>query len=153
MLRDGFAYEMLIAHEHQHNETMLQLLQMVDGYEPPLERPDPAADRRPAAPRWSASTVVLTRSAPPAPASPTTTSGLAIAVELGPFRIDRRPVSNGDFAEFVAETGAEPPLYWERDGEGDWVDTTFGRRTELDREAARGPRRPWPGERLRGWAG
>ena len=25
---------MLLAHEQQHNETMLQLLQMVDGYEP-----------------------------------------------------------------------------------------------------------------------
>ena len=34
LLRDGFVYEMLLAHEHQHNETMLQLLQMVDGYEP-----------------------------------------------------------------------------------------------------------------------
>ena len=34
LLRDGFIYEMLLAHEHQHNETMLQLLQMVDGYAP-----------------------------------------------------------------------------------------------------------------------
>ena len=34
MLAGGFIYEMLIAHEHQHNETMLQLLQMIDGYEP-----------------------------------------------------------------------------------------------------------------------
>ena len=32
LLREGFVYEMLLAHEHQHNETMLQLLQMVDGY-------------------------------------------------------------------------------------------------------------------------
>ncbi len=34
LLRDGFIYEMLLAHEQQHNETMLQLLQMVDGYRP-----------------------------------------------------------------------------------------------------------------------
>src|SRR5664279_1812521 len=33
--RDGFVYEMLLAHEYQHNETMLQLLQLVDGYELP----------------------------------------------------------------------------------------------------------------------
>ncbi len=32
LLREGFVYEMLLAHEQQHNETMLQLLQMVDGY-------------------------------------------------------------------------------------------------------------------------
>ena len=47
LLRDGFAYEMLIAHEHQHNETMLQLLQMVERYEPverwPLPASNPAA--------------------------------------------------------------------------------------------------------------
>lgn len=36
LLRDGFVYEMLIAHEQQHNETMLQLLMMVDGYELPM---------------------------------------------------------------------------------------------------------------------
>ena len=28
---------MLLAHELQHNETMLQLLQLVDGYELPAE--------------------------------------------------------------------------------------------------------------------
>ena len=41
MLRDGFIYEMLIAHEHQHNETMLQALQMIDGYAPPIVDPGP----------------------------------------------------------------------------------------------------------------
>ena len=35
---------MLLAHEHQHNETMLQLLQMVDGYEPAERDPRPAAE-------------------------------------------------------------------------------------------------------------
>ena len=34
LLADGFVYEMLLAHEHQHNETMLQLLQMIESYEP-----------------------------------------------------------------------------------------------------------------------
>ena len=42
--RDGFVYEMLLAHEHQHNETMLQLLQMVESYEPVERRPGPAAE-------------------------------------------------------------------------------------------------------------
>ena len=34
LLRHGFVYELILAHEQQHNETMLQLLQMIDGYEP-----------------------------------------------------------------------------------------------------------------------
>ena len=52
-------------------------------------------------------------------------------VELDAFEIDRTPVTNGAYAEFVAETGAEPPMYWERDGDG-WVTTTFGHRRALD---------------------
>src|SRR5439155_14690596 len=33
LLADAFVYELIIVHEHQHNETMLQLLQMVERYE------------------------------------------------------------------------------------------------------------------------
>ena len=29
-------------------------------------------------------------------------------------------------------TGAEPPLYWERDGEGGWVSAAMGRRAPID---------------------
>ena len=83
LLREGFVYEMLLAHEHQHNETMLQLLQMVDGYEP-LPGLDPrrsiagtSRGGRPGARRWSRSRAGSTRSARPRPASPTTTSARA----------------------------------------------------------------------------
>ena len=47
LLRDGFVYEMLLAHELQHNETMLQLLQLVDGYEPLVP-----VGTAPVEPRW-----------------------------------------------------------------------------------------------------
>ena len=130
-LRDGFVYEMLIAHEHQHNETMLQLLQMVDGYEPPL--PEPPA---PAAPGAGPESIAIAGGVHEVGAS---TRGFAYdnerprhRVELAAFRIDRLPATNEAFAAFVAETGAEPPLYWDREGEGGWVDTRFGRRAELD---------------------
>ncbi len=53
-------------------------------------------------------------------------------VELAAFEIDRTPVSNGAYIEFMEETGAEPPLYWERDGEG-WVETARGRRRPIER--------------------
>jgi iron(II)-dependent oxidoreductase len=52
-------------------------------------------------------------------------------VELDAFEIDRTPVTNGAFAEFLADTGSEPPMYWERDGDG-WVTTVFGRREPVD---------------------
>ena len=67
---------MLLAHELQHQETMLQLLQLVDGYEPVLPLGTaPVAAGAPADVRWS--TPAATRSAPPSAASPTTTSAAA----------------------------------------------------------------------------
>jgi gamma-glutamyl hercynylcysteine S-oxide synthase len=131
LLREGVVYEMLIAHELQHQETMLQLLQMVEGYE---------------------LTAGLVAAAEPIPDRPETihieggsyeigapARGFAYdnerprhAVELLPFEIDRTPVSNAAYIRFMEETGAEPPLYWERDGDGGWVRTAMGRRDPVD---------------------
>jgi iron(II)-dependent oxidoreductase len=52
-------------------------------------------------------------------------------VELAAFEIDRTPVSNGGYIEFMEGTGAEPPFYWEREGDY-WVDTARGRRAPID---------------------
>ena len=98
---------MLLAHEHQHNETMLQLLQMVDGYEPREPR-SLARGPLPTDPEMVAIEPASTRSALP--------RGFAYdnerprhAVELAAFEIDRAPVTNGAYIEFMEETGAEPP--------------------------------------------
>jgi iron(II)-dependent oxidoreductase len=130
LLREGFAYEMLLAHEHQHNETMLQLLQMVDGYEP--LRP---AGTAPVDAAGGPEMVAIDGGAHPAGAL---ARGFAYdnerprhEVELAPFEIDRTPVTNAAYARFVEATGAEPPLYWERDG-GGWVSIAMGRREPVD---------------------
>jgi gamma-glutamyl hercynylcysteine S-oxide synthase len=132
LLRDGFVYEMLIAHEQQHNETMLQLLQMVERYEPLERDPGPAAEPVGKGPEM----VLVEGGVVDVGAGP---KGFAYdnerprhEVTLAPFWIDRRPVTNGEFAAFVEETGAEPPLYWERDGEGGWTRTAMGRSDALD---------------------
>ncbi|MDE3025772.1 MAG: SUMF1/EgtB/PvdO family nonheme iron enzyme, partial [Acidobacteriota bacterium] len=54
-------------------------------------------------------------------------------VELPGFAIDRWPVSCGDYAAYVEATGAEPPQFWERDGDG-WLRLRFGRREPLPLE-------------------
>ena len=65
MLEGGFLYEMLLAHEHQHNETMLQLLQMVESYEPVEVATFSGRGARPgAATRWCGSRAASTRSGP-----------------------------------------------------------------------------------------
>ncbi len=132
LLAGGFVYELLIAHEHQHTETMLQLIQMVDGYEP-IEvveppAPDPAASDGPEMVLVEGGTVELG-------AGP---DGFAYdnerprhTVEIDSFLIDRTPVTNGAYAEFVSDTDAEPPMYWEADGDW-WVRTAMGRREPVD---------------------
>jgi gamma-glutamyl hercynylcysteine S-oxide synthase len=148
LLRDGFVYEMLIAHEQQHNETMLQLLQMVDGYEVPrgIGHLSPGQASGQLARRFEY---------PPVREMPNTPGTVRIGagsyeigasaqrfaydnerprhmVELEPFEIDRAPVSNAAYIEFMEVTGAEPPMYWERDGEEGWVLTTGGDRRPVD---------------------
>jgi iron(II)-dependent oxidoreductase len=128
LLREGFVYEMLLAHEHQHNETMLQLLQIVDDYEPlrpvgtaPVDSDGPAMLTVPAG--------TYEIGAPP--------HGFAYdnerprhEVELAAFEIDRTPVTNAAYLEFMEATGAEAPQYWEREG-GGWVDAAMGRRAPI----------------------
>ncbi|HKF83308.1 MAG TPA: SUMF1/EgtB/PvdO family nonheme iron enzyme [Solirubrobacterales bacterium] len=145
LLRDGFVYEMLLAHELQHNETMLQLLQLVEGYELPSEV---AAERRSVVPlsgqggqrnhgtRSDGEETVAIEAGEYGIGAPD--RGFAYdnerprhVVALGAFEIDRTPATNGAYVAYMEETGAEPPLYWQREGDR-WVDTARGRRDPID---------------------
>jgi len=132
LLADGFVYEMLLAHEYQHNETMLQLLQMVESYEPVEVDRGPAGEAVSDGPE-----MVLVEGGSHEIGAP----GVGFAydnerprrrVELQPFRIDRNPVTNADYITYLEETGSEPPMYWERDGEGGWVRAAMGLTQEVD---------------------
>ncbi len=134
--RHGFVWELVLQHEHQHGETMLQTLA--------LASPGVYAPRRrlATAPRPDTGGPEVV----PAPggefelgAGP---EGFAYdneqpkhPVYLPPFSIDRTPVTNGAYRDFVADggyrrrecwsgegwawlrhSGAEGPLYWTADG-------------------------------------
>ncbi|HEY7950750.1 MAG TPA: SUMF1/EgtB/PvdO family nonheme iron enzyme [Solirubrobacterales bacterium] len=147
LLREGFVYEMLIAHELQHNETMLQLLMMVDASGGPR-------DAGHLSPGQAPGQLARRFEYPPVREMPRVSGAIRVdggayeigaaargfaydnerprhAVELAPFEIDLAPVDNGSYLAFVEETGAEPPLYWEKDGES-WVRTAMGRREPVD---------------------
>jgi gamma-glutamyl hercynylcysteine S-oxide synthase len=144
LLREGFVYEMLLAHELQHNETMLQLLQLVDGYEPPAAV---QAERDSVVPLSGyggqrnhgtslESEMVGIEAGEHEIGAPA--RGFAYdnerprhTVALDVFEIDRTPITNGAYIAYMEETGAEPPLYWARDGDG-WVNTARGRREPID---------------------
>jgi iron(II)-dependent oxidoreductase len=132
LLRDGFVYELLLAHELQHNETMLQLLQMVDDYEPARPDAERPAAQVPAEPEAIAVEAgEYTIGAGPRGFAYDNERGRH-SVELTAFEIDRTPVANAAYLAFMEETGAEPPLYWQRDGEGGWLDTARGGRSAVD---------------------
>jgi iron(II)-dependent oxidoreductase len=131
LLREGFVYELLIAHEQQHNETMLQLLQHVDGYEPI----DPTLG---VLESFGAETKTIS-----IPAGSYEIGALEDGfaydnerprhrVELGAFEIDRTPATNATYLQFMEDTGAEAPMYWERVGAEGWALTTMGGRDPID---------------------
>ena len=133
LLREGFVYEMLAAHELQHQETMLQLLQMVDApYGPAAEDPGafvPArAGEGPGTIRVESGTYEI---GAPARGFAYDNERPRHAVELAAFEIDLTPVPNAAYIAYVAETGAEPPMYWERDGDG-WARTAMGVTVPVD---------------------
>jgi iron(II)-dependent oxidoreductase len=145
LLRDGFVFGLVVQHELQHQETMLQTLQLRTDAEYPL----PAAPAPEPAPSGPAEVLV--------PAGQFVLGAVeepwaydnelaAHELELPATWIDRTPVTNGAFLEFVADGGygreqlwspqgwawrtgedAEAPLYWERGADG-WERVRFGRR-------------------------
>jgi iron(II)-dependent oxidoreductase len=151
LLKDGYVYHMVLQHEYQHNETILQTLQLKKG--------EPYR-----APR-SIDTTTRETSSARSPLSPEdgmiSCNGGRVAigtddrsaaydnerpqhqVELQPFLIDRTPVTNGQYLEFmsddgydrqelwseagrrwISETRAVAPKYWFRDGNS-WFSRTM----------------------------
>jgi iron(II)-dependent oxidoreductase len=128
-------WEMVLQHEHQHDETMLQCIQLATR---PLYSLSPAPFK-PAVGSWQLAEVVI-------PAGPFLMGdpgeGFAYdnerprhEVEVDAYRIDRLPVTNGDYMAFVEDGGytraelwtdegwawrgsahAERPLFWTGDG-------------------------------------
>ena len=108
LLRDGFVYQMVLQHEYQHNETILQTLQLKQRRAVHAARAARARRRRaaPAGRRPGRDGAVprrrRSRSAPTIARRPTTTSGRRTRSSVAPFWIDVHPVTNQDFLVFIA---------------------------------------------------
>jgi iron(II)-dependent oxidoreductase len=122
LLCDGFAFGLVVQHEQQHVETMLQTIQLA-GWEHAGGGPQGLTGEAGDVLVEAGSFVMGTSDEPWAYDN----ERPAHEVETDAFRIDVEPVSNGDYAAFLAEGGwHEPPLTWERDGDA-WVRRRFGR--------------------------
>jgi iron(II)-dependent oxidoreductase len=106
--------ELILRHEHQHDETMLQTLQLAEAGVFAPERREREAGRAPAGTlRVDGGRHEIGAGA----------GGFAYdnerdrhEVELAGFEIDRSPVTNGAFAEFVADGGYANKRLWSEEG-------------------------------------
>jgi gamma-glutamyl hercynylcysteine S-oxide synthase len=150
---DGFVYGMVVQHEHQHDETLLATIQLMDDYaHPDADGAGPAAIDT-GAPPFAGEVLI--------PAG-TFTMGTDTApwaydnerpahdVTVGAFRIDTTPVTNHAYLAFVedggyddpahwtgagwqwrTEAGLEAPQFWRRNDDGEWARRRFGRDESL----------------------
>ena len=157
LVRGVYVYHMVAQHEYQHNETILQTLQ--------LKRGEPyRAPRAIVPPRGSEVAAPGAMARFPGGVVEIGTADRAWAydnerprhaVTLRPFLIDILPVTNGDYAAFVdadgyrdrrwwsdagwawleearAAAGVEAPKHWERSGAHGWTTRVMDRTTPLD---------------------
>jgi iron(II)-dependent oxidoreductase len=111
---DPFVWEMIVQHEHQHNETMLQALKLApEGFYRPERRPLPSEGAEPGLVRIEAGPVQMGAGE----------EGFAYdnerprhEVDLPAFEIDRIPVTNGQYLEFVEDGGYRRPELWTEEG-------------------------------------
>jgi iron(II)-dependent oxidoreductase len=159
LLRDGFVYGMVAQHEHQHDETMLATIQLMENF----AHPD-AGEWHPTPVLGSETAALRPFSFPESVAIDGGTFAIGTDehawvydnerprhdVELAPFRIDRTPVTNRQYRAFVDDGGYDDsrlwsdvgwewrqddavgaPRFWQREAGGDWSRLRYGRREDL----------------------
>ena len=120
LLHDGYVYRMVLQHEYQHNETILQTLQLKQGapYIPYARFELPVTVHRPGVAmgdmvRFPGGRVEIgtdDRTAAYDNERP------RHAVEVAPFQMDINPVTNGDYLVFIAAGGYATREYWSEAG-------------------------------------
>ena len=114
LLAGGFVYGMVVQHEHQHDETMLATLQLMGepGYRPLAPAPPSG---------WPVAGEVEVPAGPFVMGTDDEAWAYdnerpAHVVDLAAFRIDAAPVSNAQYAEFIAAGGYDERRWWTEDG-------------------------------------
>jgi iron(II)-dependent oxidoreductase len=115
LLRKAFVYGLVLQHELQHQETILQALQLRDAGLFPVRDTEPP-DRAPSGPdeaRIDGGSFILGATDEPWAYD---NELVPHEFEVRPFFIDRQPVTNAQFVEFIARRGYETPKHWSERG-------------------------------------
>jgi iron(II)-dependent oxidoreductase len=118
LLRRGFVFGLVLQHELQHQEEMLETVQAWRGEYPTTD--GAASDPAPAGSgeiRIPAGSFVLGAFSEPWALD---NELVPHEVEVRPFSIDRTPVTNASFDEFVEDGGYRSESLWTREG-WEWV--------------------------------
>jgi gamma-glutamyl hercynylcysteine S-oxide synthase len=118
LLAGGYVYHMVLQHEYQHNETILQTLQLKLGtpYSPPARAELPAVgEGLPAAGmvRFPGGLVEIGTADR---AEAYDNERPVHTVDVRPFEIDVHPVTNGQYLEFIEAGGYTRPELWSDPG-------------------------------------
>ncbi len=113
LLAGDFVYRMVVRHEHQHMETMLATIQLMDDAGVAAGDGPGAASARPGA----AGDEVLVPAGPFVMGTDTDPWAYdnerpAHAVELPAFLIDATPTTNAEFVAFIEAGGYDDPAHW-----------------------------------------
>ena len=116
--RAGFVWELIIQHEHQHDETMLQTLKLAEPgvFEPQRRELPRAVAAGPHTVHVEAGPFGL---GDPREAFAYDNERPSREVHVDAFEIDRLPVTNGAYIEFVRDGGYDRPELWSEPG-WDW---------------------------------
>lgn len=119
LVREGFVYRMVLQHEHQHNETMLQTLQLIQTR--PGYRPEPLVDlpeNRGGEPDGQMVFVPGGRftMGTDEPSFAFDNERPAHSRHLPGFHMDRAPVTNRAFLKFVEDGGYDREELWDPEG-------------------------------------
>jgi len=146
LLDEGFVFRMVLQHEYQHNETILQTLQLKQGGPYPAPRGIHTPEMGDGVDGMARFPGGRVRIGTEDRSEAYDNERGEHEVELDPFEIDRSPVTNGDFAAFIEEDGygrselwsevgwrwreenpsVEAPKYWFR-ADGGWHHRTMDR--------------------------
>lgn len=154
LLTDGYVFRMVLQHEYQHNETILQTLQLKQGepYRAPRAiRPPDAPPRKPGMVRFPGGPVTIGTDDRSAAYDNERDGHLVI---LAPFWIDVDPVTCGEYLAFMEAGGYSRTEWWSPAGRR-WLEETGERHPKfwmeedgawqvryLDRVAPLDPRLP-----------
>ena len=131
LLKDGYVYNMVLQHEYQHNETILQTLQLKKGepYRAP-RRIDVAAGGDSSGRSRSAEKDGMISFDGGRVTIGTGDRSAAYdnerpqhEVKLRPFLIDRTAVTNGQYLGFISDEGYQQKKLWSKDGQR-WLSET-----------------------------